>query len=217
MKRLLLPIMLLVLSLTGHPTMAQDKVEGRRPSFILVELPNEQSRIAALTRSQNERGVQEVKDDAAAVRNAMMRDFSDHFTYCPVYYFMDSNLGKIKAQNFEGVLLDKDFNPLSNLPIGPGSKDYLVVRYGRPEVQPHRMKVQRDTTGFYGDGVPMGRGLIVSNYKLEQVHYITGLQQKEKLMTDKERKNYYYSSRHYQIGYYPLAKDLDYKVPKVYE
>lgn len=240
MKTLLLPLALLTLSFAANKSVAQpaeqqqtegvrphvkyqklsqddpDKLQGVRPTVILVQLPTEQNRIDAMARSQKPASLEEVKRDAEAVRNSMMRDFTDNFSFCPVFYFMDKDLDKVKNQNFAGILFDKDMRPISEPGIGPGSKDYVVVRYGKPDVQPHRTKVVTDSTDL-NDGIPMGRGLVVSNYKLQQVKYVTTYDYKRKLLGAQKRKEYYYSSKHFQIAYFPLAKELDSKVPRIYE
>jgi hypothetical protein len=194
---------------------AQDNVQGTRPRVILVQLPTEENRMKVLDRRGHENEVLEITHDAQEVRNVMVKDFTDHFTFCPVYYFMDNNLERVKAQDFNGVLLGKDMQPVNNLEVGPGSKDYLVVRYDRPEGQPKREKVVKQTAGI--DEGPMARGLVVSNYKLQQVKAITVNDQKKSLMTPTQRKLYSYRSKHYMIEYYPLAKELDNKVPRIYE
>jgi hypothetical protein len=178
-------------------------------------LPTEQNRMKVLDRRNHENEVLEIDHDAQEVRNVMVHDFTDHFTFCPVYYFTDDNLERVRAQDFNGILLGRDMKPVSNMDIAAGSKDYLVVRYDRPENQPKRYKVVRDTAGI-NEG-SMAKGLIVSNYKLQQVKAITINDQKKSLMTPTQRKLYSYKSRHYQIDYYPLAKELDNKVPRIYE
>lgn len=193
------------------------KGAGTKASVVLVQLSTEHNRIEALCQQKKYAAAKEVAADAEKVITVMLKDFRDNFTYCPVYYYLDTNVNKIKARQFDGILLDTNLNTVANVPLHKDSKDYQVIFYGKPAVQSKRSKVQRDTTKYlYNSGEPFGRGLVVLNYKFQQLRYFYKLDYSD-LFLGKRKKQYYYSSKHYDIEYASLVPELNKKIPLVYE
>src|SRR5580698_8005575 len=79
------------------PGFAQDTLSAdvKYPIALLVQLKSEKSRIDAATRNKDYKALEEMKKDAKGARKAMIKDFKDHIDYCPVYYYMDTNLNQV--------------------------------------------------------------------------------------------------------------------------
>jgi hypothetical protein len=194
------------------------RAKGVPAAFVLMQLNSESNRITALEKDGKYAEVEEVKKDAQGVTSAVIKDFKDHFTRCPVYFYSDTNLNLIKERNFNGVLLDTNLQIVTNPPLHPDSKDYLVIYYGRPARQSHYNKVLTDTTAYrYDSGEPFGRGLVASNYKLQQLRYIYWIGPFSFLAKKGKTGEYNYFSKHFDIEYYPLASRLNKELPLIYE
>lgn len=193
------------------------KPKGTKAKVVLVQLSTEHNRIDALLKEKKYAAAKEVATDAENVITVIMKDFSDNFSYCPVYYYLDTNINKIKNREFDGILLDSSLAPLTNAPLTKNSKDYMVIYYGRPVAQSRHSRVQRDTTKYIFDSdTPFGRGLVVLNYKFQQLRYFNTLNHSDPFFGPK-KSQYYYSSKHYNIEYSPLVPYLNKKVPLIYE
>jgi len=191
---------------------AVDSLTHKYPSAVLVELRTEQSRVKALIADRKYKELDEVKGDLACVHTAMIRDFNDHFNYCPVYYFIDTNEDLVLKKEFDGVLLIAEGTPAQKVVINAFSKDYVIVYYGYPAEQRRNQKVVTDSAKYESNsGEPMGEGLIINNDKMQQVNYLYNLGY-DVLVVRKKDKPYYYSSRHFHIGYYPSANDFNEKL-----
>jgi hypothetical protein len=187
---------------------AADSLTHTYPSAVLVELKTGQSRINALRADKKYSELSEAENDIDDANAAMIRDFHDHFNYCPVYYFVDTNEYLILKKQFAGVLLDADKMPAQNIAINGASKDYVIVNYGYPAEQPHHQKVVTDSAKYESNsGEPMGKGLIINNDKMQQINYLYNLGY-ENLLINKKDKGYAYSSKHFNIDYYPSAKEF---------
>jgi hypothetical protein len=177
------------------------------PSAILVQLNSEHNRIEALTRSRQYKKLEEVKQDAAEVIKRFKLDFHDHFNYCTVYYYMDTNIALIKKKMFDGILMDSDGLMVKKPVINSKNEDYFIAFYGYPVSQPSNSEIQTDTSLYqYDPQQPFGRGLVILNDKFLQVTYYYKLGLDEiGLGKNKSIKKYSYRSRNFEIEYYPFA------------
>ena len=195
------------------------------PKAVLVQLRSEHNRIAAATKAGGYKDVAEIKKDALAIQNAMINDFHDHFTNCPVYYYMDTNADLIQKKIFKGILLNAGLVPVEDLPLSDTDTNYLVVYYGYPTRQsatrqvvpsttrgrvyidpPGIRKIITDTMNYrYNSGGPQGIGLIVMNDEFLQVNYFYKFGYDELALNRHVSKKYRYSSKHFQMEYYPFA------------
>jgi hypothetical protein len=183
---------------------AQDS--KRYPAAVLVQLRSEHNRIEALTKSGRYQDVEDVKKDALEVRKRMILDFHDHFHYCPVYYYIDTNADLIKLKAFDGVLLQEDGTPIKAPVLESTSENYLIVYYGYALSQSKvNWRPITDTSRYtYDPQTPYGKALVVLNAKFQQVNYLYNLNFK----ILKGNKKYYYHSKHFEIEYYPHAGRL---------
>jgi hypothetical protein len=152
---------------------------------ILVQLNTEQSKIGYFRKAGRNGDAEKVIKESAEMNKRMISDFTDHFTLCPVYYYVDTNADRIKNKNFDNILLDAKGMPVA-APIGIDS-DYLIALYGTD-----------DGTA----NVTVTKGLVVYTPQYKQVLFL------RRNDMDGKGKNYAYSSD-FGIEYYPHATMLE--------
>jgi hypothetical protein len=201
-----LPIVLM--TICAPASYGQDApLPSNYPRILLVQLRCEQTRIAALLKDRQYDAAEEVKQDAAGVQKSLIADFTHNFNYCPVYYYIDSNEELIRKKQFAGVLMNADGSAAANLPIGNGSNDYGIVYYGYYISQPKSGKMVKDDSKYTADPT-VGKGLVLLNDRFEQVSYVYALGYSD-AMSKKTSAPEKYESKHFDIGYFPLAKLLN--------
>jgi len=104
-------------------------------------------------------------------------------------------------------LMDAEGDPPKNVVIHPSDTDYLIAFYGYPTVQPKKKITSEKSVVNSGD--VFGRGLIINNYKMEQVHYFYKLGYNDFVWVGgkKVRKNVYASEK-YDMDYFPFARSF---------
>ncbi len=206
-------IVLLLLVIVGQRAYAADTSVVKKPVVILVQLRAESNRINALTRAKNYALAEEVKKDAAEVRRLMMLDFTLNFHRCPVYYFIDTNIDYIKNKQFAGILLDTAGNPIANPLINSSSSNYWIVYYGNHIHQSRREKVVKDEDRYsYDNENPRGKGLVVLNDQFQQLTFFYKYGFDDVFYGKKStQKKLMYSSKRFDIDYFPFAKMLQEK------
>jgi hypothetical protein len=196
-----------------HAGYAADSMSHKNPQFVLVQVSSEHNRVAAMTKDRKYKELAEVQKDAAAVAETMKLDFKDHFTYCPVWYFIDTNIDRIKNMQFDGVLFNADGAPVKNPAVSAKGKNYLIAYYGYPVADAGAGKPVTDSVQYhYNSGEPMGKGLVINNYKFQQVGYFYKFGYQEALFTKKASKRYVYHSKHFDIDYFPQAEKFNKKL-----
>jgi len=219
-----------------------DTLAHRYPKAVLVQLRSEHNRMDAMERNRSYKELAQVKNDAVQITTRMIADFHDHFNFCPVYFYVDTNLDLVKSRKFQGVLFNADSTPVTNPVISDTSQDYLIVYYGYPETQMRtedsavREKLK---TYDYGDpryppkesnltqreldetrshhiyGDPMGRGLVICNYRMQQVSFLYKFGYDELFFkAAKKYPKYAYSSRHFDMEYFPYATKFNQVIVK---
>ena len=190
---------------------ANDSVAHKNPQVVLVQISSERNRTEALEKDRKYTELEEVKRDAAALAATMKLDFQDHFNYCPVYYFIDTDLDRVKKKEFEGVLQNADGSVVKK-PVING-KSYMIVYYGYPVADAGTDKPVTDSVkNHYNSGEPMGKGLVINNPKFQQVGYFYKFGYQDALFSKKADKKYVYHSKHFDIDYYPLAERFNKKL-----
>ncbi len=188
---------------TGY---ASDTLSSQYPRVLLVQLRSEHNRIEALTKARRFDEVEAVKNDAQAVIEHMKMDFHEHFDYCAVYYYIDTNAEKIKKKQFEGILLHEDGSIVKNPSVNSSSNDYAIAYYGFPISQSKLNNVQKDTSLYtYDPQSPLCRGLVIVNDQFLQLTYFYKFGYDDILFGRKRSKKYVYKSKHFDIEYYPFA------------
>lgn len=208
-KRTYFAITVLLLLASLQTVFAADTLNRKIPAAVLVQLRAEKNRITTLTAARRYKQVEEVKNDAKKVADAMINDFQDNFNHCPVYYFMDSNAEAVKNKQFDGILLNADGRAVTDPVVNSASNNYLIVYYGYPNYQERRNEVSTDQLSPY-----FGRGLIILNHEYEQIAYIFLLSYNEHFYKRNKRlKKYNYHSKRFDMQYIPFAAELQAEIP----
>ncbi|MCD6013679.1 MAG: hypothetical protein K0Q79_3541 [Flavipsychrobacter sp.] len=185
----------------------------KHPSAILLQVRSEHNRIEALTKAGRQKELNEVILDAQNAAAAMKRDFEDNFSFCPVYYFVDTNIDLIKQKRFDGILLASDGTPVADPVITSSSTDYYIVFFGYPVSQPKQGQVVKDPQRYKtSSGEPFGKGLVINNDEMQQLSYIIKFNYNDIFLGKEMKKKYFYESKHFEIDYFPLAKELNKKL-----
>ncbi len=178
------------------------------PSVVLVQLSSEQNRMKALKSGHLYKQLKQLKKDARGAQKATIADFRDHFVYCPVYYYMDTNLNKVIKRDFNGILFDNRGEIVQQQILSPSDTDFLIVYYGYPVPQRPKGKLIRDESAYSHSTHQHWKGLVINNFKFEQFNYI-GQRNKAHFSPKKYKHNkYYYTSPIFDIEYHPLAAKL---------
>lgn len=198
-------VVLILLAAFAANCFAQKQTTKKYPAALLIQINTEQSRIHALRRANRNKEADEAAEDAKKAAEAMMADFRDNFTFCPVYYFVDTNREKIQSKQFDGALTDLNGNVVSIIPV-----KYAVAWYGRPLTQARYKSKVKDTSAYTYD--PQSRslvGLVIADDAFMQLNYLYRL---EDYKPAKARARYNYTSKHFEIEYRPFAGTLDRKL-----
>lgn len=100
------------------------------PKALLVQLPTYENRMEYFRKSNNKSSISLLKKDADSMVSKIVADFNDNFNYCPVYYFYDRDLEKVKSKNFIGILLNDKLQPINNTVINQSDTNYFIVNFG---------------------------------------------------------------------------------------
>lgn len=188
---------------------AQDSTSNRYPSAVLVQLRSEHNRIEALAKAHEYKKMEEVKKDAAEVINRMKLDFETNYTYCPVFYYIDTNADLVKQKKFEGILMNADGTEAKNTGLNGNSTDYIIAFYGRPVSQPRNKRIETDSSKYvYDPEILTYKGLVILNDQFQQLTYYYKFEYDHAFFGSKKAKKYYYKSKHFDIEYYPFANLL---------
>jgi len=205
-KKIIITFILIFIAAFLNYSFAADTASHKYPQLILVQLRSEQNRKQALEDARKYVMLKEVEEDATHAADAMINDFRDHFKYCPVYYYADTNAEAIKKKQFDGILLHADGTEAKNVTIG--NDNYFIVYYGYPNLQEKKSKKATDELTPYA-----GKGLVILNNVYEQIACFFLLQYNESFFRkDKKNSKYAFSSKHFDIQYVPLAEDFNAKI-----
>ena len=209
MKALLSLMTILVCFIPLSNAMATDTTSNRIAA-VLVQLRSENNRITALSKADKLTLLATAQKDANGAKAAMIQDFTDHFKERQVYYYIDTNYNKVISKDFDGVLLNADGTPAKNLVINKNSSNYLIVFYGTAIFQAPGEGVITDSSRYINDmNRPQGRGLVVCNDKMQQKEFYYKFGYEENLIKIFSNRKYYYSSKKFEIEYFPFAKQLN--------
>ena len=128
------------------------------PGAILVQLPTYQRRIDYLHRPKDSAKLEQVKRDADSMQAKMALDFSDNIDYCPVYFFYDSDIEKVKNKQLDGVLLDSNLRPVQPSSVFAIGKNYFIVLFGL---------VYEEITGESEGSLSAGQSVASSKQRLQ--------------------------------------------------
>lgn len=185
---------------------------SKKPSAVLVMLSAQQNRKRAMEKGGNTRYLEILESDMHSAIEATIKDFKDHFHFCPVYYFIDTNLDAIREHRFAGVLLDTNLTPVAGQPIPVDKRDYIITYFGLSKWQTSELRHDTMAMQQWG-GQPNGSTLVVLDHKLRQQTYVYDINGFwSKLFGSKKRRKYGFESKKFDIEYSPLAGGLQVKL-----
>lgn len=138
----------------------------------------------------------ELKKEAQLVAQVMVNDFRDNFSYCPVYFFYDTNYHLVLQGKFESALLNADGTPANNIVLSASDTDYRIAYFGQ-------IASNNNST------TTMGKGLVLTDHKGNIIdQYWRG----EYFDILKPDPRYSYTSKKFDLRYYATAEKLDNKM-----
>ncbi len=97
---------------------------------ILVKLPTYAKRMAYYKDQHNIEKMLQLQRDVDSIDKYIIADFTENFTYGPVYYFYDTSFEQVKERQLDGALLNTDLTITEHSVIEAMGNNYLVVEYG---------------------------------------------------------------------------------------
>ena len=181
------------------------------PKAILVQLNTYPNKMKAFRENGNGKMVHRLQIETDSVIKRMIADFTDNFTYCPVYYYFDTNATFIKNKQFDGILLDKDLHPLAKVPPLEGTA-YRIVLFGRnvSPVQEHQTTNKEDLYDATYTTYPTKPGLVMLYPDFKDVGYSRGgfTHKKTRQLRHPFQSYVYISPEFSDVLYMPYAKSL---------
>ena len=167
---------------------AQNTIVRKFPSALLVMLNSEANRIAKFTPEQRIKDLEAVKKDGAQVIKVTKNDFRDHYHNTPVYYFVDTNIAKVRKRDWAGVVTNDDGSPATDFP----TSNFIIAYYGYPN--------------FHTDPDALFRkGLVIADDSMRQ---LTNGSINNRYFGYGRNKRYSYESNRFDIDYVPIARRL---------
>lgn len=209
---------LLIIALIFYPYLSQGQLFKRMtahadelpPAYVLVQLPTAEKRVLNYFHSKHDTvSATHLITDEAMVRQKMVGDFNRYFTYCPYYYFIDTNAEKIMNGEFAGNLLDSNLHIIGSNGL-PNVNDTtrFILYFGRAERNDDQWKTRRSdylNSDYFVNGAPM---LIAMDYKFHQLRSSLPYKARFGLVSipRTEIRRYRYSSKRFDnILYKPQA------------
>ena len=167
------------------------KCQELPPPFLLVQLSTGSNKIDYLTRQGNVEALEIATKDIDNIIQRMVLDFNENFSFCPVYYFYDTNLHYVLEKKFEGILLDNDLNRLNTLNLPEHDSNYFIVQYGR-----------RNSNEEWNSNT-----LVVYDWQLKPLPYPVPetFYVRFYTRTNGDPKKYTYNSSKFELRYTPMA------------
>ena len=187
---------MIILLLTGHWVIGQIKNKPDSLKFLLVELKSEQNKLDYFKTHKNPSEFKRLSDDIIAQNQATIIDYTDHFSFCPVYFYMDTDRAKIKNARFNGILFKSGYKLIPDNTITPNETQFMVAKYGHTD----------DSLSIYQNTM----GLVLYNHLLVQLQFI-------KKIRGKVPAQYSFTSKKYNIEYRPFATQLNNSLTNIYK
>jgi len=182
----LIAIILHIMVLAGIATAQSVKA-------VIVQINTGRNKISYFNKMGNPKEAARIARESADMAKKMIADFTDNFTYCAVYYCVDTNIDLIRKKQFGNIILDANGLPVKDPIIMSADSEYLIVRYGYPDDN----TTIRDTKGI---------SVYASDFTL--------LFFMHKHEPDQKDRKYVFISGKYDIEYYPVARDLTRKMKR---
>jgi hypothetical protein len=130
---------LALLTASNFEAFCQRKSKQRPiPKALLIQLFTNQNKLKMYEQAHATAKIAKEQRTTAEVNELIIEDYNTDFSYCPVYYFYDTNAHLVKEHRLEGVLLGKDLQPAKNLAFPSQDTTYVIAYWGKmvPEPMP---------------------------------------------------------------------------------
>lgn len=207
------------------PARPKRKKRGPGPTALLIMLPTYQSRLKHLQGAENAKLLTQLNKDRNGMWKSMLKDFGSYFSYCPVYFFVDTNYDAVIRQDFDGVLLDTSLQAVNNPSVRKGDTTYMIGSYTHHARQKGGESINdkgvKETRMYNGDMEASSmEKLVLHNYRMEQLQLPAprvpanvgvGYNRNEarRRYTDYARRQLVYRSKKFNIVYKPSAALTD--------
>ena len=114
-----------VVAQKAHPT-AKDQIMMLKSGALLVRLKTSENIIKGLKDAGRNEDAEKVRMEQEATNKEIVSAFSEHFTFCKIFYFYSHNSASVKAGKLNGVLLNKDLHVDSSFT----SSNFLIGQFG---------------------------------------------------------------------------------------
>ncbi|XZF15160.1 hypothetical protein ACTHGU_03415 [Chitinophagaceae bacterium MMS25-I14] len=184
------------------------------PKVLLLILPTGGTRRTYLQKTHDTKRLAFLQEDIQTMQQKMIQDFKDNFTYCPVYFFADTNSALIKEQKFNGALLDDKLQPVAGSVIPAGDTNYIIGYFGVAGVESTAADTaapdpRKPTEEIYlkSQNGQSGLGLHIMTYRF--AHIVSpqpfGVRQTTFFSLNRAEKRrmsiYNFKSEHFEISY----------------
>jgi hypothetical protein len=188
------------------------------PKAMLVEIRTHQRKQVYYLQHRFTEKQEQLLIDIDSVRDRLAMDFNDNFSYCPVYFFVDTNRSKILAGTLEGMLLNSNLAPATEIALQP-SDHYQIVYFGYPISSP---EPQANTQDIFATGDVNTRSnrqqLVVldKHGKAVRKPLPNGASSARGATLKRDVKAYRYRSPMHEVYYVPYAGNLNLKLYSFY-
>lgn len=185
------------------------------PKAILIRLNTKTKAISHL----KEKGLT-AKADLLKVENdtlnaRLMRDWKDHFDYCPVYFFADTNLNRVLEGRLTQVVFDTAGHRISEAGVAQMAGQYYIAYLGtRAQDDFEAVAATPGSTQLPSLLVndthmkPLGSYNLSSSMNGDLVSF---------LFPRRDESNYRFRSRYFNLDYFPVASKYQKKLRKYWE
>ncbi|PZF74693.1 hypothetical protein [Taibaiella soli] len=213
---------------------AKTKSPRVAPAALFIQLNTEMVREGYLKKKGDTSGLFRLQNASGNAAQVMMNDFTDNFKFCPVYYFADSNLNRLKDGDLS-VLMDAHHKPVNSEKLASVSGNYFIGYFGftgLAKYQPVKTddpnapaSLQYDkvygTSYGHAKSTATATGFVVTTSDEREIQrFFVGRNRDMNVFIGSLRDaRYNYSSSDFSIDYVRSAKSLnhlffDYYIPK---
>lgn len=224
MKQRFSVFLLLLLLAAAQTGFAQSSLpfQPRSVKALIVLLPYSAQRIKVL-KEQGDFGTAEMlARDYAEMRQHMIADFRDNYSYGTYYFLPDSAAHLLReTPDWSGMLLDPSLKPVQSPIISPADTAVLVAQYGVRARAVESAETMQGNEERYGDDFLAGiyPSFILTDINLQpfprKMRRIRGVKYTPKPLRQ-PKWVYYYRAKRFQIGYNQAASGLSARLAQTF-
>jgi hypothetical protein len=105
------------------------RADEQPPKALLIQLPTYKRKIDHYNKTGKNVLARQLEADRDSVITKIVADFSKNFSFCPIWFYHDTNAVRIANKQFNGIILDKNLKP-ATANITSSDSDYFAVMFG---------------------------------------------------------------------------------------